>query len=109
MLIPCTRGFSSPLSLVSERPQHNPFPIRPSNSCLVVLGVLAVGSVLVVGRAILSLETDSLVDDKVARARVDGGADGKADDDTWARSLEGGEGWRDRAAHQEGSAQGGSF
>lgn len=51
------------------------------------------GVVVVVSRAILSLETNSLVDHKVARARVDGSADGKADDDTWTALLEGGEGW----------------
>lgn len=34
-----------------------------------------------VGRAILSLEADGLVDDQMARARVNGGADSEADDD----------------------------
>jgi len=43
----------------------------------VVLG-LSMG----VGRAILPLETNSLVDKEMAGARVASGADGKADDDT---------------------------
>jgi len=35
-----------------------------------------------VGRAILSLETNSLVDEKVTGTRVASGAHGKTDDDT---------------------------
>ena len=47
------------------------------------LVVLAMG--LGVGRAILSLEADGLVNDEVAHARVTGGANGEADDDTYSR------------------------
>ncbi len=46
---------------------------------LVVLGA----GVLVVGRAILTLKTNSLVDEEMAEARVAGSGDGKANDDTY--------------------------
>ncbi|KAL1838327.1 hypothetical protein VTJ49DRAFT_2788 [Mycothermus thermophilus] len=42
---------------------------------------MVVGSIL--GGTVLPLEADVLVDNQVARARVDGGRDGKGDDDGW--------------------------
>jgi hypothetical protein len=69
-------GSSRLLSLISQRPmRHRPLHTYQFDSPLVVLlGAVGIGS------AILSLETNSLVDKEVTRARVARGADGETDD-----------------------------
>ena len=51
-----------------------------------MLLLVVVGSSVGVSSAVLSLETDGLISEKVAGDRVDRSADGEADDDTYAHA-----------------------
>lgn len=58
--------------------EHTPPAQKPLVVRLVLLSVSSVG----IGSAVLALETDGLVNDKVAGDRVNGSADGETDDST---------------------------
>jgi hypothetical protein len=61
--------------------EHTPPAQKPLVVRLVLLIVSSVEGVGI-GSAVLALETDGLVNDKVAGDRVDGSADGETDDST---------------------------
>lgn len=73
---------SSSTMFVASRSKPTPFPNTPDTNVPLLVVLLRSVSGMGLGRTVLALEADVLVDDQVAGARVDGGANGEGNDDT---------------------------